>query len=459
MGQIDKKHIVIIGGGISGLSLLHFLKIKYYFREDIQITLLEKSESLGGTIQTVRKSGCLWETGPNGFLDSNPHTLQLIQDLNLQEHLLKASPEAKSRYVHLHNKLMEVPANLFQFLSSPILPWQDKLRVLKEPFIPRGTDAEESVYEFAQRRFGIKFADTFMDPMVRGIFAGDAKHLHLKSAFPRIYELEQKHGSLIKAMIHTRRKKKNSVPKTGSSAGTLTSFTGGMAQIISAFGFKYKENIDLNQNVLSISKPKKQYIISTEFNEYTADYLFLSAPAYITAPLTKRLSLRLSQELDKIIYAPVAVVSFLFPQSAFEKKPVGFGYLNSSLEGKEVLGVLFESNVFPNRCGENQILLRVMIGGAGRMDILDKTKEELLEMALKEIRHTLFVKGEAIDDFLRVWPQAIPQYDLLYPKIYKKVTAELKGLGGIGICSNYFGGVSFNDCVENAMKAAHEIGL
>jgi oxygen-dependent protoporphyrinogen oxidase len=459
MGQMNKKHIVIIGGGISGLSLLHFLKIKYYFRDDIKITLLEKNESLGGTIQTIRKSGCLWEAGPNGFLDSKPRTLQLIQDLNLTDHILKASPQAQKRFINLQNKLIEVPTNPIQFLSSPILSWKDKVRILKEPFIPKGDHPEESVYDFAKRRLGEGFAKTLMDPMVRGIFAGDVKHLHLKSAFPRIYALEQQYGSLIKAAILLRRAKKTSGKITGSPTGTLTSFTSGMSQMISAFGFKYKENIDLNQNVLGIVKSKEKYIISTDFNEYEADYLFLSTPAYVAAHLTQRLSLRLAQELDKIVYAPVAIVSFLFPQTAFENPPQGFGYLNPTKEGRDVLGVLFESNIYPNRCGKNQILLRVMVGGAGRVDILDKTKEELLAMGLKEIHHTLRVKAEAVDDFVHIWPKAIPQYDALYPKIHKNIEAELSGLKQIGICSNYWGGVAFNDCIENAFQTAEILHL
>ncbi len=442
-----KKNIVIIGGGISGLSLLHYLKIKYYFQKNVTITLLEKENRLGGTIDTLSQKDCLFETGPNGFLDSKPRTLEFIKELGLEDKLMRADAQAKIRYISVHNQLHALPTSPKEFLNFKLLNGLQKLRIAGEFISCRGNNPKETVYAFGQRRLGKRFAEIFLDPMVSGVYGGDARQTVLKEAFPKIYALEQKYGSLFKAMF----KLKGS--NSGMPKGVLTSFQGGMSTVIKALANRYKSHICLNQKIKTISKREDKYIIYSEHSQYVVDEIFLSTPAYVTAQLLKHIDGALFEALQNITYAPMAVIGFVFSKEAFAEHPKGFGYLIPSMEKKEILGILFDSNIFPERCADNKIIFRVMMGGMHYPDILKKSKDELVQMAYKEIVNQLKAVQPFEESFFIAWEKAIPQYNISYVESKKVIKECLSKLVNMHIVSNYYGGISFNDCIENAYQA------
>jgi len=443
-----KKNIIIVGGGISGLSLLHYLKIKYYFQEGVKITLLEKDNHLGGTIRTVLRNGCLFETGPNGFLDSKPRTLGFIKELGIENKIVQADERAKIRYISINNRLYPLPSNPKEFLSFKLLNGLQKLRVLGELFFFRGNNPKETVYNFGKRRLGKQFAEIFLDPMVSGIYGGDARKTVLKEAFPKIYELEQEHGSLFKALFKLKGK------KSGMPKGTLTSFEGGMSIVINALAERYKDHILLDQEIKTISSRENQYIVYSNNTQYVADELYLSTPAYVTSSLLNSIDPSLAEDLKNITYAPMAVVGLVFSKDAFRESPKGFGYLIPSLEKKEILGVLFDSNIFPDRCSEDKMMFRIMIGGMRHLDILKKSKEALIQLALKEIQAQFTVTKPPEEEFFTAWPKAIPQYDAQYVDIKSRMEQKLTNFLKLHIVSNYYGGVAFNDCIENSYQTA-----
>lgn len=443
------KTIVIIGGGISGLATLHYLKQKYVGCRDVEILLLEKDASFGGTIRCVVRGHYLFEVGPNGFLDTATRTLELVRDLGLSAELVRRDPSSKMRYVALDDTLYSVPAGLAQFLTFQPFSWWDKARVFAEMFIPKGNDPDESVYDFGVRRFGKKFADIFLDPLVIGIYGGNARDIVLKAAFGKIYQLEQQHGSLLKAMMKW--------PRAWMSprVGILTSFRRGQVQLTDGLADRYKESTRLNVQVDRVTRMPGYFAVTTADTRYEADEIFICAPAYQAALIVKEISPSLAQNLERIRYVPMAVVGLVFPCQALASRPSGFGYLIPSNEGKEILGVLFESNIFPGRCSENEVLLRVMIGGSRHPEILKKSSAELTTLACKEIQATLGVDTAPIETFYVAWSAAIPQYDRTYVEVECQLEEELRKWPGLHLIANYRKGVSINDCIENAYQAAH----
>ena len=354
-----QKQILVVGGGISGLAVLHYLKKKYASRTDVQIKLLEKSTNPGGTIQSIRQNQFLFECGPNGFLSSKPNTLEFIKELELEKSLLAAKKESKERFILLNGILHRIPLDPLSFFTFKPLSISDKFRIFKEIFIAQGNDPNETVYDFGKRRLGERFAELFLDPMVSGVFGGDARKLNLKSAFPRIYEIEQTYGSLFRGMFHlAMRKRSNAVERriNVGPKGTLMSFENGMGELTDTLYSKYKDSIYLNEEVGFIKKANNRFIVQTNQREYSCDEIFICTPAYSAAQILYEFNKVLTEELRKISYASIAVIGLVYKRDAFSVLPKGFGYLIPTKEGKAVLGVLFSSNIFENRTDENHIL-------------------------------------------------------------------------------------------------------
>ncbi|HLF17842.1 MAG TPA: protoporphyrinogen oxidase [Candidatus Omnitrophota bacterium] len=456
MDQLKKKNIVIIGAGITGLTLLHFLMQKYKDRPDVDVWLFEKNDQPGGTIRSISKAGGLFEAGPSGFLGIKERTFQLIDALNARDELLEAEAQAKARHICVNNILYQLPADFKTFFGFKLLNIFEKMRFLSEAFVKKTDCPSESVYDFAKRRFGQKAADYLADPFVAGIYAGEARTICLKAAFPQIYAWEQQYGSILKAARRTAKNRTKPV---------LYSFKNGMGQIIDILYEKYKDRIKLKEEIIKVFLRESRYVISTDKENYKADELYVCTPAYAAAQLMKHLDQEIADELMYITYAPVAVVGLLCPDDVFKRKPYGFGYLVPSLENKEILGVLFESNVFANRAPKNHILFRVMVGGSRYPDIFQKSKKEILELAMEEIGTVFPTKGTSAltkidlrkvmrETFLSVWDKAIPQYDQVNTQMQEQIDKKLKRFRDLYLLGNYRDGVSFNDCIESAYQAA-----
>ena len=260
------RQIIIIGGGLSGLTALHALSRKFHAAPDVHIRLLEKEPAVGGPIRTIRRNGVQFEAGPNGFLDSKPSVINLAKELGLENDLIASRTEAAVRYICVDGILHAVPMDPVSFFKFKPLSLRDKVRILSEVFVSRGNAEDETVAEFGTRRLGPNFTKYFLDPMISGIFAGDVEELSLRAAFPRMYELEQTHGSLFKAAWRISLEKRRL--KTSAAAGNPTrgksvlySLKGGMGQLIETLQQRYEASIATSQGVLSLEPQGRGYAV------------------------------------------------------------------------------------------------------------------------------------------------------------------------------------------------------
>ncbi len=450
-----KKRILVIGGGISGLSVLHHLKKKYQHQSDVEIRLLEKNAYLGGTALTEKHAHCLFEKGPNGFLDSNPSTLELAKELGLEGELIWSNPAAKIRYISIDDKLHRLPNGPKEFAAFPFLSIRDKFRILMEPFLKPGTNPDETVAQFGTRRLGRKFVQYFLNPMVAGIFGGDAEYIHLKEAFPRIYALEQTHGSLIRAMLHLRKvKKKEDV--VGQPKGSLVSFRHGMSQLSETIGKKYYDCVELGVDVGEIFCTNEGYVVKTNKGEYGADELFICTPAFTSAKMLAKENPALAKLLEEIEYASIAIVGLVYERSKLSEIPKGFGYLNPSSEHKNVLGVLWPGNIFAGRSADSHFLFHIMLGGSRNPNIATKSTSELIEMSKAELKNIFGIDILPSEAYVKIWPKAIPQYTVEYARIKKLILHEMQKMKSVSFVANYLNGIGVNDCTTNAAKAVNE---
>ncbi len=431
------KNIIIIGGGISGLTCLHYLNKKYKNDPSISITLLEKDDFVGGTIRTISENNALFEMGPNGFLNSRAETLELLQDLGLLKRLIQANPQSNKRFISLNDFLYPIPTDPFSFILTNLISPVDKWKIIRGLLSRKKLEDHDSVYDFFSR-FGKNTANLFADSFVRGVYAGNARELNMKEAFPQIaYRTKRNKTAVQKIAPFLRR-------------GKLTSFPNGMSELINMLYSQYKNQIVLNTTIESIEEFSKQFRLKSRNKMYEANQLFISTPAYVASKLVKGVSLQLSRVLDRIDYAPVVLAGFTFNKTDFKKIPQGFGYLIPSNQQKYILGVLFESNIFPGRCPKDKVLLRVMMGGVDNAHILKRSKDELIRLAYKEIIQVFKMTTKPTGVFFKVWPEAIPQYNQKYVGLKAQLFMETPRFANLKLVANYIGGVSFNDCIKNA---------
>jgi oxygen-dependent protoporphyrinogen oxidase len=447
--------IGIIGGGISGLSAAFWLSRIV----GASVTLFEKNSVMGGCIGTSSENGFTIEAGPNGFLDSKPHTVQLFQDAGLGDNLLKSNDAARKRFIMRYGRLIRVPEDASSFMKTDLIGFAGKLRLMGELIVPKKkNDKDETVAEFALRRLGREAMEYMIAPMVSGVFAGDASKLSLKSAFPVICELESEYGGLFKGML--KKKKKKSGP--AGPGGVLTSYVGGLMQSINDLEAKCAEaGVEFIKDckVQEVHKGENGFRIATSKGEYYFDNVVSCAPAYEAAKFFGTLDGRLAEIMESIPYSPAFVAGLGFEENDVEDELDGFGYLIPRLEKKRILGALFTSSIFPSRRPKDKKLVRVIMGGDTELgrSLMSKSDDELVDIAFDEIKDTLGIKNRPVHYKYFRWDKAIPQY---YPghSVKVKEVDEICGrIGGVYVGGNVLCGIALNDCTRRSLEISEAV--
>jgi len=446
------KRIIIVGGGLSGLTVAYALMKS----PQLEVILLESDRRAGGKIWTDYAEGFLCEKGANGFLDNKPKTLDFCRELGIEP--LRSNENAKKRYIFTGGRLNALPESPGSFIRSDILSWGGKLRLLYELIAPKGPD-DETVAEFIKRRLGREALEKLIDPMVSGVFAGDPYKMSIKSCFPRIKELEQNYGSLIRAMIKL--KKERSKEKGGkisaAPGGNLTSFYNGAQTITETIAGKLGERLKLEVVVHGIENIGDLYRVHTSNGVYESDAVVLASPAIVSAEILKDIDKDLSRSLLKIPYPPLSVVCFGYKKEKIGHPLNGFGFLIPHKEERRILGTLWDSSIFPNRAPEGYVLLRTMIGGAQSPELALLDDNKLVSAVFDELKPMLSIKTEP--DMIRIyrWDKAIPQYVSGHGERLKTIDERLRSLPGLYLAGNSYRGVGMNDCIENGYRIAGTI--
>ncbi len=453
---MPEHEIAIIGGGISGLSALHFIRL---LKPEQDVHLYEAESRLGGTIGTDNIEGYSFDRGPNGFLDREPLTLQLAEELGLTDKLERAGENVSNRFILRDGKLRAVPMSPIKFMMADILPVMGRLRVMGEPFAKKRPDGiDESIYDFVERRIGRDAADYLVQPMVSGVYGGVASKLSLKSCFPIMREMENEYGSLFKAMI-SKAKKAKAKGKSGAGpsgpGGWLTSFEGGTETIIKRFEEKYINQITKQSRAVEITKHNNLYRIKMANGTIVeAKSLILALPANHAAEITCELSSKLTSALGSIPYAPIAVVCLGYNEKNIDHDLDGFGFLVPSKENIKILGSIWTSSIFKNRAPQGMVQLRTMVGGDGDHASAELSDNELLKLVTDDLDQIMNISGKPDIVKMYRWKYGIPQFLIGHSEVMNRIEDETKTLGNIFVTGNAYYGIGLNDCVKQSFKVA-----
>ena len=449
------KKVLILGGGISGLSTAWLLDKQA--REaglSLDICLLEQEQQPGGKIKSVREDGFLCEWGPNGFLDSKPQTLDLCTALGISHRLHRSNDNARKRFIFTGGQLHRLPENGPSFLKSTLLSWPGKFRLLGEPFAANPPGNDETLADFGRRRLGAEALQKLIAPMASGIFAGDPETMSLVSCFPRIAELEREYGGLFMAMIALAKKKKQERKegKISSSAagpgGTLTSFKEGIQFLTDTLATQLGERVKTGVTAIDISRNTQGWEVRTsDGTVHQADLVISAAPAYAAAALLGTVDTPLTETLCQIPYSTLNVVCCGYQTAGLGHPLDGFGYLVPKEEGRTVLGTLWDSSMFEERAPTGMALLRSMAGGACKPELLELPEADLLQRVRDDLQAAMGITQNPCFSRIIRHQQAIPQYVVGHGKRLEAIEGRLGTLPGLLLTGNAFKGVGLNDCV------------
>ncbi len=457
------KKIVVIGGGITGLSAAHrLIELQKEKNLDIEVLLIEKSKKLGGPITTIKKGGFLIELGPDMFFTKKPWALELSKRLGLENELIETNESKRGTYVLWQKKLVPVPegflmlapSKIIPFLKTPLFSWAGKLRIMLDLFISKKGSTDESLASFVRRRFGNEALQRVAQPMIGGIYTADPEKLSLKATMPQFIEMEQKYGSVIKGMLHNNNENRQD---SGARYSQFLSFKNGMGTLINALKQSLEGCISLNEAVTQISRNEESWEIQTERRTIEASGVIVTTPSYHTASLTQNFDTELASELTSIEYASSSVVIFAYKTKEISHELNGFGFVVPDVEKSDLIACSFSSIKFDGRAPEDHILIRAFLGGALNPEILNLDDNQIIDRAKNELEKILGIKGNPKFTLIQRYPDAMPQYHLGHLDKVANIQNRLLEYKGLEIAGNAYSGVGIPECVYSGEQAAENI--
>jgi oxygen-dependent protoporphyrinogen oxidase len=463
------KRIAIIGGGISGLSAAFTLEEKRRAGAPIEYVLFESSPRLGGVMVTDRidDDSCLVEAGPDSFVSEKPWAADLCRKIGLGDQLIGSNDSKRKTYILVKGKLVVMPDGLMFMVPTKILPtvfsplfsWRTKIRMATEWFHPpHKASADESVAEMVERHYGAEMVDRLADPLLSGIYGGEAAQLSVRAALARFAEMEAKHGSLGRAMLAARKKMAGASKRPAPPL--FTSLKDGMQQMVDALLARLDSNaLQTSAPVQSVVAHEDGWTVSSERQSDRFDAVIVATPAQAASKLLQLADANLARELGEIRYSSSVTINLIYGETVRRSLPPGFGFLVPRSEGRRMLAATFVHNKFPHRAPENRAIIRCFLGGACVEQMLGSSEEEILQIVRHELRQIVGNALNAEPLFARVykWKSAMAQYSVGHLERLQRIEALRQKLPGLALAGNGYNGIGVPDCVRSGAEAASQV--
>jgi oxygen-dependent protoporphyrinogen oxidase len=460
--------VLVVGAGISGLTIAHELAISKNYR----VLVAEAQDRVGGAITSAKNNeGYQWEEGPNSFQPA-PELLRLAVQVGLKDELVLADGKLP-RFVFLNGKLNALPMSPPSAIASNILTWGGKIRLAIGAlgFARPAMAGEESVDQFFSRLLGKQAVERLVAPFISGVYAGDPKQLSASAAFSKIFRLENNYNGLLAGAILSAKERKAqkladpNLPKV--KTGELGSFREGIKMLPEAIATKLRDQgavVKQQWTLRSLEKQGDIYISKfdtpTGEETVTSRAVVLSTPAYITAKLLQDYLPAASQALNEIFYPTVACVVLAYPKSEFAYDMKGFGNLIPRTQGVRTLGTIWSSSLFAGRAPEGWQLLLNFIGGTLDPALAKLSESEIIAAVHQDLKKTILRPNTKVEPkaiAVHVWDKAIPQYEIGHLERIATVEAELQKSQGLYVSANFIGGVALGDCIKRSLLEANKI--
>jgi oxygen-dependent protoporphyrinogen oxidase len=459
------KRIAIIGGGISGLSAAYTIEEKRQSGTDVEYVLFESSARLGGVLVTDHVDGCLVEAGPDSFLTEKPWAADLCRKVGLGDQLIGSNDSERKTYIVAKGKLVVMPDGLMFMVPTKILPTvmsplfsvRTKIRMAAEWFHPpRKAEEDETVAEMVRRHYGSEMVDLLADPLLSGVYGGEATELSVRSVLPRFADMESKYGSLGRAMLAAR--KKTGAAAKGPARPLFTSLKDGMQAMVDAVVARLDRNaLKRSTLVQSVIRQNDGWTVCAGYQSDQFDGLIVATPAHAAAEVLEGADENLARDLGGITYSSSVTVTLGYDEKVRSSLPPGFGFLVPRSAGHRMLAATFVHNKFPHRAPENRAIVRCFLGGARDEQILESSEAKILQIVRAELKTIIGLEAEPLFARVYKWKSAMAQYSVGHLERLQRIEAARQALPGLALAGNGYNGIGVPDCVRSGTEAASKI--
>jgi len=463
----SRKKIIIIGGGITGLSTAYFIQESLKAQAlPVDCLLIEAEGRLGGKIQSEQVDGFIIEGGPDSFITQKKWGVELCRRLGLTERLVQTNPIDKSIFVLCRGKLVPfpegfnlmVPSRLIPFMLTPLISPMGKARMGMDLFIPKKkTQADESIASFVRRRLGEEAVQQFAQPILAGIFAGDAEKLSMQATFPQFAALEQKYGSLIRGMRQGRGKAKGPASSKAEWSLFVTLRDG-----LSSLPLSLRERLNgveilSGKAVTAVAPVNRRYAVQVGSEQYLADAVVVTTHTHRAAAWIAAWDNSLSNLLKDIPYVSTATVSVGYKKADVPHSLKGFGFVVPRKENCSIKASTWSSTKFQGRAPKDHVLIRTFLGGADRDAFIDRDDKDLVAGVRDDLRKILGIEAEPVVAKVFRWIKANPQYLVGHLDRVADIERQVQKHGGFFLAGAAYRGVGIPDCIEQGMRAAEKV--
>ena len=456
--------IAIIGGGITGLAAAFALE-EYRRAGTVEYTLYESSSRLGGVLRTEHIQDCIVEAGPDSFLTEKPWAADLCRALGLGDQLIGSNDADRKTYILVRSQLIPIPDGLMVMVPTKILPtglsplfsWTTKLRMAQELLHPpRAADGDESVASLVERHYGAEMVDRLADPLLSGVYGGEAANLSVRAVLPRFADMERTHGSLGRAMLAARKK----TPRRGNKPAPplFTSLKNGMQQLVETLITQLNPtSLLLDTPVQSIQAEAGGWLVSAGLKSDQFDAVILAVPTHAAAQILSISAPDLSTELSAIGYSSSITVVLGYDRKVRRSLPPGFGFLVPRSEGKRLLAATFVHNKFPHRAPEDRALLRCFFAGSNAENVWQLSDDAIIGVVRDELQQILGLHAAPLFARVYKWKSAMAQYGVGHLERLDRIERLRQNLPGLALAGNGYRGIGVPDCIRSATEAANQV--
>jgi oxygen-dependent protoporphyrinogen oxidase len=480
----------IIGGGIAGLAAAYELEKARAAGADVEYTLFESRGRLGGSLATEIVDGTVLERGPDSFLTEKPAGAELCRELGLGDQLTPSNDSERKTYILVKNRMVALPDGLMFLVPTKLVPTaltplfsiKTKIKMgLELLHPPRPTGAEdESVAALVARHFGQEAVDRLADPLLSGIYGGDAAQLSARTVLPKLVEMESEYGSLTRGMLaaHAKMaaKAKEQAQKNvngggpgragpGSRSGErrtartiFTTLKGGMQQLVDVIEARLDPgSMRLGTPVTGLERSAAGWMVEAGGVRECYDAVIVCSPAWAASTLLSGVDQTLSEGLAGIPYSSSITLNLVYDEKNLPKLPDGFGFLVPASEGRAMLACTFVHRKFLGRTAPGKAVLRAFLGGMKNEALLSEPDEVLVETARREFREILGITAEPEHAQVSRWGRAMAQYAVGHQERVKRIQERVATLQGLKLAGNAYDGIGIPDCIRLGRKAAQEV--